>query len=315
MSLSRWQIWDFFASHPNTLLRDLEGVVALNTFDPVCLKLIKDFLMRGIGDKVIHTKLASDVSVAWIEEEFKTLSLFSNTDNFFVHMAQDLSSELLDQIFNLDLKERFLLLSFDNEQSSWKKVVKNNKVAALQIESPRFWELNKLLDFVCTYLRLPLSFDAKAWILESVENNLTSFYHSCCLIKLNYPDAREIGLGEVRDLLVEEKLDQFALASLLARKRFRDFFEKISSLEGDFDKMRGFFMFLQSHLIKMIDPSYLSDKPRLSQYDKDIQASSKLWKETELMKEIELFNRWEILCKKKDPSLWQEIRLAYFKYL
>src|SRR5690606_17590964 len=122
------------------------------------------------------------------------------------------------------------------------------------------WEFNKLLDFVCSYLRLPLSFEAKTWILEAMENNLANFYNSCCLIKINHPEAKEVSLKEVRELLTTEKLDQFQLASLIARKKNKEFYEKLTALEGDFEKMRGFFMFMQSHLVKMADTSYLGKK-------------------------------------------------------
>lgn len=313
---SKWQIWDFFNTQSNSsILRDAEGIIALNTFDPVCLKMVKDFLVRGMGERTLHYKLSTEVTKPWLEEEFQTLSLFGNSESFFIHQANDFNADMVDTISGLDVSGRFLLLSFENEQATWKKVVKEGKIATLVIESPRFWEFNKLLDFVCSYLRLPLSFDAKTWILESMENNLTTFYNSCCLIKLNFPDAREVSLNDVKSLLTLEKLDQFALASLLARKKHKEFFEKLVQLEGDFDKMRGFFMFLQSHLVKMTDPSYLAGKPRLTQYDKDIQNSSRLWKQEELVKEIQLFNRWEMLSKKKDSCLWHELKQSYLRSL
>jgi hypothetical protein len=312
---SKWQIWDFFSSNNQNLLNDFEGTVALNTFDPVCLKLVKDYLTRGFGDKVVHYKMASEISRDWLEEEFNTLSLFGNSESFFVHQAQDLSNDLIDYISQLEVTGRFLLLSFENEQASWKKVVKDKKLSTLVIESPRFWEFNKLLDFVASYLRLPLSYEAKGWILEAMENNLVTFYNICCLIKLNHPDSKEVGVSEVKELLTLEKLDQFQMASLIARKKNKEFYEKLTQLEGDFEKMRGFFMFMQSHLIKMADPSYLADKPRLTQYDKDIQSSSRLWKSPELMSEIEKFNTWEILCKRKDPQVWHLIKESYLKAL
>jgi hypothetical protein len=276
---------------------------------------VKDYLTRGFGDKVVHYKMASEISRDWLEEEFNTLSLFGNSESFFVHQAQDLSNDLIDYISQLEVTGRFLLLSFENEQASWKKVVKDKKLSTLVIESPRFWEFNKLLDFVASYLRLPLSYEAKGWILEAMENNLVTFYNICCLIKLNHPDSKEVGVSEVKELLTLEKLDQFQMASLIARKKNKEFYEKLTQLEGDFEKMRGFFMFMQSHLIKMADPSYLADKPRLTQYDKDIQSSSRLWKSPELMSEIEKFNTWEILCKRKDPQVWHLIKESYLKAL
>jgi hypothetical protein len=133
------------------------------------------------------------------------------------------------------------------------------------------------------------------------------------LIKLNYPEAQQIGLNEIKSLLTFEKLDQFNLASLLARKKNKDFYLKLMLLENDFEKMRGLFMFMQSHLIKMVDTSYLKQKTRLNQYDKDLQSTSKNWKTDELVKEIEKFNRWELLCKKKSTGLWNEIKQSYLR--
>ncbi|WPU66142.1 DNA polymerase III subunit delta [Peredibacter starrii] len=310
---SKWQIWDFFSSFKRDYLKTFEGTLAINSFDPICLKMVKDFLTRGADDKVIHYKMAAEVTRGWIEEEFQTLSLFGNSESFFIHQAQDLNAEMLEMISNLDVSGRFLILSFENELATWKKLVKEGKIGTLVIEPPRFWEINKLLDFTCAHLRLPLSYEAKTWILDALENNLGTFYNACCLIKLNHPEAREVGINEVKELLTLEKLDQFQLASLVARKKQKEFFEKLVALEGDFEKMRGFFNFMQSHLIKMADPSYLAQKARLTQYDKDLQSTSKLWKSDELMNEIQKFNRWELLCKKKDSHLWHEIKEAHLR--
>jgi hypothetical protein len=314
MLSSKWQIWDFFTPSNRDILKSYDGVVALNTFDPICLKLVKDFLLKDCSN-LIHYKMATEVTKGWIEEEFQTLSLFGNSESFFIHQAHELKEDLIDALLNSGVEGRFVVLSFENEASLWKKISKDGKIPTLMIETPRFWELNKLLDFVCSYLRLPLSYDSRTWILEALENNLGSFYNACCLIKINFPDAREVGLTDVKKLLTHEKLDQFQLASLLARRKTREFYEKLVALEGDFEKMRSFFMFMQSHLIKMVDPSYLGKKPRLTAYDKDIQNTSRIWKTDELLVEIERFNHWEILSKKKESHLWHELKKAYLKSL
>ncbi len=312
---SKWQIWDFFSSYNRDTLNSYEGVLALNTFDPVCLKMVKDYLTRGMNDKVLHYKMAGEVTKPWMEEEFQTLSLFGNTESFFIHQAHDLSADMIDVLTKSEITGRFVLLSFENELTAWKKLVKEGKIATLVIEPPRFWELNKLLDFVCNYLRLPLSYQAKTWMLDALENNLGTFYNACSLIRLNHPDSKEVSLDDVKELLTLEKLDQFQMASLVARKKHKEFFEKLVALGGDFEKMRTFFNFMQSHLIKMADTSYLAQKPRLTQYDKDLQSSSKLWKGPELMEQVEKFNRWELLCKKKDSHLWHEIKESHLRAL
>lgn len=310
---SKWQLWDFFPSVKRDFLTSFNGVLALNTFDPVCLKLVKDYLMRGAGQRTVHYKMAAEVSRDWIDEEFQTLSLFGGEDCFFIHQAQDLSADLLERLLNLDIPGRFVLLSFESDNAAWKKIVKESKVETLQVEAPKFWEPHKLLEFVCNHLRLPLSYEARAWMMESLENNLPTFYHSGCLIKLNHPDSSEIGLTPVKELLVSDKLDQFALASLFARRKAVDFYGKLIIFQQDFDKLRSLFGFLQGHLVKMLDTSYLSQKARLTSYDKDLQSTSRLWKPEELLSEIERFNRWELMCKKKDSLLWHEIKDLFLR--
>ncbi len=311
--LSKWQIWDFFGAVKKDLLETHDGVVALSTFDPVCLKLAKDYLLRGVTTRNVLYKMAPEVTRSWIEEEFQTLSLFGTQDSFFIHQAQDLNADILEHLTNLDISGRFVLLSFESEGTTWKKLQKEGKVTSLQVEPPKFWEPNKLLDFVCNYLKLPLSYDAKGWILDSLENNLGTFYNSLSLIKLNHPEAKEIGLKDVQELLLVEKLDQFALASLFCRKKRLEFFQKVIQLQGDFDKMRSLFMFMQGHLIKVMDPSYLAQKPRLTSYDKDIQSTARLWKSQELLDALAEFNHWEILSKRKESLLWSELKHAYLR--
>jgi hypothetical protein len=311
--LSKWQIWDFFGSVKRDLLETHDGVVALSTFDPVCLKLAKDYLLRGVNSRNVLYKMAPEVTKAWIEEEFMTLSLFGTQDSFFIHQAQDIPAETLELLTKLEVEGRFILLSFESENAGWKKIQKEGKITSLQVEPPKFWEPNKLLDFVCNYLKLPLSYEAKGWVLDSLENNLGSFYNAMSLVKLNHPEAKEVGMKEVQDLLSIEKLDQFALASLYSRKKKLEFFHKVIQLQGDFDKMRSLFMFMQSHLIKVMDPAYLAQKPRLTSYDKDIQSTSKLWKSHELLESISEFNHWEILSKRKESLLWSELKHAYLR--
>jgi hypothetical protein len=132
---------------------------------------------------------------------------------------------------------------------------------------------------------------------------------------LNFPDSKEISVNEVKSLFTLDKLDQFALASLFTRKKFLDFYDRLVMLEGDFGKMRGFFNFMQGHLTKLADTSYLAQKPRLTQYDKDLQSTSKLWTREEITVEIERFNQWEIQSKSKDSFLWNDLRQIHLRVM
>lgn len=312
--LSKWQIWDFFSSVKNDYLEGASGVIVLNSFDFQSLKLIKDYLLKNLSSTV-HHKLASEVSIEWIENEFLTLSFFSTTDSFFIHQAQDLNTELLEKLGSLELDNRFIILNFESENAAFKKILKEKKLKVLQVEAPRFWENNKLLDFTASFVRLPLSFEAKNWILNSLENNFQQFYNSCCLLKLNYPQLQEVGIREVKEVLEVERLDSFHLANIFCKKNFALFFSELIKLEGDFDKMRGFFLFMQSHLIKVADTRFLDGKDRLSQYDKGIIQVAKLWKQEDLMKWVAKFNDLEILAKRKDSTLWSNLKYSYLTTL
>ena len=217
---SKWQIWDFFSTFQRNYLASYNGLLALNTFDPLCLKMMKDFLVKGAEGRTIHHKLANEVTHNWIEEEFQTLSLFSAADCYFIHLAQDLKGDILDHLTKLDLNDRFVILSYESEGVGWKKLIKDGAIGTLVIEPPRFWELNKLLDFVANYLRLPLAYESKTWILDALENNLSVFYNTCTVLKLNFPEAKEVSAADVKSLFTLDKLDQFAMASLLQQWRF-----------------------------------------------------------------------------------------------
>ena len=312
---SKWQIWDFFSSFQKDYFKTFQGIVAINCFDPICLKMMKDFLLHTSLEKNVLHKLASEVSVSWLEDEFQSLSLFGVGDSFVIHQAQDLKTDVFEILQKLEISDRFLVLAFDSENLLWKKLIKENRIPTLVIEPPRFWELNKLLDFIASYLRLPLAYEAKSWILDSLENDLSCFYNTCTVLKLNYPDSPEVKVDQVKSLFVLDRLDQFSMASNFARKKFDVFFDRLIQLEGDFDKMRQFFNFMQSHLIKMADTSYLSKKPRLTQYDKDLQGTSKLWSSDDLLREVRRFSSWEILSKKKDQNLWHELKKSYLASL
>jgi len=306
--LSKWQIWDFFAAFEKDFLKSYQGKLALNTFDPICLKMVKDYLFKAANSRIIHHKTASEITRSWIEEEFQTLSLFGNTDSFYIHQAQDLGADLLELIAGADVEGRFVILSFETDGATWKKILKESKLDILQIEAPKFWEIHKLLDFVCSYLRLSLGYEAKNWILSTQENELANFYNCCSLIRLNYPAGSEVSLVQVQELLTAERLDQFGLANLFVRKKYPEFFDKLLVLQDDFERARGFFMFMQGHLIKLADVSYLAQKPKLTSYDKDLQNASKLWKNSDVLREVSRFNRWELMSKKKDFLLWHELK-------
>jgi hypothetical protein len=189
------------------------------------------------------------------------------------------------------------------------------QVSSVVLEAPRFWEMDKLVDFLSRFFRLPLDLESKRLIMQAVDHELSSLYDVFRLIKLNYPEKTSITVKDVEGLIDQERLDQFALATDLAKKKYSAFFDRLLSVSFDFDRLRLIFLFLQSHFVKVADPSYLEGKARLSQYDKEILALAQGWKLEEVKELLLLLQGWEMDCKMKSAHLQTELRQAYLRSL
>jgi len=195
-----------------------------------------------------------------------------------------------------------------------KKLLKTN-TSSIVMEAPRFWEMDKLIDFLTRFFRLPLDFEAKKFITQAIEHELSAFYDVFRLIKLNYPEKTSVGIEDIKPLIDQERLDQFALATDLAKKKYSSFFERLLAVPFEFERMRFIMSFLQGHFIKVADPSYLEGKARLSQYDKEILALSKGWRREEIKHLLTLLQDWEMDSKMKNSLLETNIRQAYLQSL
>lgn len=311
---SKWQIWDFFQSYPRGSFRDLSGIVILQSFDPLSLRLMKDHLLYLTPDEFKPKYLAgNEVQISWLEDEFLSLSLFGNTTSFIVGQPDDMSSSVKDFILETDLtvEGRVFGFAFYSDSAFLKKLVKKKIDHHIQIESPRFWETDKLLDFLGRYFQLPLSYEAKKYIVQSIEHELMPMFDVYRLIKLNYPDKKEVSFKDIENLVSLERLDQFALATELGKKKYAHFFERLLSVDFDFDRSRMIFSFLQGHFLKMADTSYLNGKNRLTQYDKEILALAKGWSSFEIRDLLQKLQLWEMQSKMKDSFLETELRQAH----
>lgn len=315
---SKWQIWDFFSSFPAGGWSSLQGKVVLQAFDPLALRLLKDHLLAGV-EKSARPVLVDgpELRNEWVEEQFLMLGLFGNTESYVVNRPEEAPAGVKEILLREDLmlEGRVLAFATTGETPFIKKLLKTPGVQHIQIEAPRFWEIAKLLDFLCSHHRLPLKHEAKQYLLEAAPQEFMPLYDACRLVKLNYPDAKEVGLREVRELVGMERLDQFALATDMGKKAWRPFLERMLDVEHDSTRLIQVFSFLQGHLLRLADTSYLKDKARLSQYDKEIQTLAKIWRPRDVRETLRRLQSWEIAAKTKDPMLQTKLRLARLKVL
>lgn len=309
--LSKWQIWDFFQSVEAGDYKKHTGKVALIAFDSFSLRMVKDHLLQGIDKNQRPKQLVGmDMSLPWMEEEFLSLSLFAEQESYMINEADGMNAPCKEFCLKgeWEIDPRSLWLCFDHDSAWAKKIAQNKNYSVIHIEAPRFWEMNKLIGFFCTFYRLPLNFESKTYIQEAIEQDFSAYYQCFEILKLNLADEKDINLEKIKLFVVKSRLDQFQLATLFSQKKFEQFFDLLLESEIDYDRYRQIFSFLQSHLIKLADPSYLQSKTRLTNYDKEIQSLSKMWTMDKIVKSTRQLHDWEMACKRKDPNLAVELK-------
>lgn len=299
---SKWQIWDFFKKFPTVLMRP-QGLYSFNTFDPLVGMLLKNKILANYGDREVKTVVADKITPDWIEDNLQTLGLFGNTESYIFQSCDELSKQSVAQITDSELliDDRFLVC-IGYKDSHWKDIFKLEGQHHT-IEAPKFWEFNRLLDFLIDELELRLDLEAKGYILHNINHSISDFWNALNLLKINFSHGQSLNINHVREILETSRFDQFELASLYSKKQLPKFYSELVRIDPDLKSLSRFFSFMQGHLIKIEDPSYCQNRPRLSKYDKEIQMASKLWKKEELIGHIKRFSELEILAREKSATL------------
>lgn len=311
--LSNWNIWDFFKNHPTILDKNHTGLSTYLFPDPYTAKIAKDILDKKFELRVMA---ASEVTPEWIEENLCSLSLFGGSESYYIPQADDFSKSTQEYFLERfkDFNSQYFVLSFLKD-TPFRKKISSQEGKHFVIEVPKFWEMDKFIDFLADHYEVRLSYEAKQFFLEIIPHDPASFHVALNIVKLNFSQQTEISLEDLKTVLIQGRLDQFSLASLFSRKEKVKFYEKLLKADADFDALRQFFSFLQGHLIKLSDPKVLEKKLRPSKYDKEIISLAKMWKLEELQKEIRFFSQLEILSKEKNPNLFQQMRLNYLRLI
>lgn len=314
--LSKWQVWDFFQNHSSVIQSGKYGLYACYAFDPYINKLLKDTIDPQVVAGGVTTLMGEDITIQWIEDNFMSLGLFGNSDSFLIQNSQKISKDcqkLLEQKANeLILEERYLILFFNEDSAFFKSFTKNENVTAYKIEPPKFWDFNKLLDFYADKLKVRLSYGAKQEILEKVENTSKDFINILKTLQVNF-GGNEITPQMLRELIVPSKIDKFELASLYSLKKKQEFFKRILEVDTGPDLLRDLFYFMQGHLLKIYDTSYIEEKIKPTQYDKKILSYAKSWSSAELIEDLEIFRLLEQECKLKKSTIYANIRKFYLR--
>ena len=323
--LSKWYPWDFFKNNPKVVDTRTPGYFAIEVFDPYLERMIT-FNLRNSYNGIQYIS-GPEVTPDWLSQQFQELDLFSfnpdtsssNPTTWLILNPDEIPKQtrvlILENSISLD--QNNLIFSFTKKSSFFDELSKCDFINCLKMDEPRFWETSKYLNFLEIQMGMNLDSVVHQYILDAVANDTQSFIEA--LSKLRRFNTTWSGLpkslDQVKAIVHKSRLDQFSLASLFCKKKKVNFYKQLIDVEADFDSFRMLFSFMQGHLMKLIDPSYMSKKTRMSKYDKEIDAHSKLWRKSELEKEISLFSNFEILAKQKSEQLKFELRAQYLEEL
>ena len=305
---SKWKIWDFLAARPKVLNNKVQ-IFCLQSFDSFILKILKERIDYSLfEEKKLHIKMGKEVTSSWIEDNLIAMNLFGTQESYLVHSADDLSEDAFSLIFedeSTSFDGRFLIFNFEKDSSNLKKLkkIKSEKFELITIERPAFWEEMEMVNFFSNYFKVYLSAAAIDFVRTRVNFDFTVYYNLFRNIQLHFGDKLDISRDEVGSLIDDLKIDQFELVELLGTKRFKHFYKKFVEVIDDGQDIIQLMYFIQSHLSKVFDSSFLEGKAKLTKYDRQIMAHEKIWNKDDIVRVLNFFSDLIILAKKKDNKL------------
>lgn len=312
---SKWKLWDFFKANPKSVSPDRKGIYAVSCFDPIIMKLFRDQIPKKyFEDEKINVLLGKELTSSWIEENLKTLGLFGNSESYLVHFADEIPKDAQELLLEEDLilDERYLILSFSGSSDFFKALAQKDSVNGVEIQAPMFWENRELLEFFSNQTGTYLDYQASQKLQDSVEATCSNYLSILEQLKINF-GSESITVEKLDEILSKEKLDQFLLAELFSTRKFTNFYRGLLEVNVDNVSLLRFFAFMQKHMGKICDPSYLDSKKKLSKYDRQILSCSKIWTKPQALRSIEYFKDLEVEAKLNKPFLTQKIRRDYLR--
>ncbi len=308
---SNFNPWEFKQNYPHLLTEGNYGLYALSCYDPYIEKLFLNLVPHHFIDGGWKVISGPEVTVAWLEDHLSTLDFFSANQSFKVLMCEQMPQKAKDFLLNekIEWGNRYFLLSFLKEDKFFDKCKKRKDFYSLKINEPKFWEQGKLIKFLCETTGIYLPLNVQNTILELVPNEPGELILAMKKLALLTGNPQKVTVTQAKEVLGLNRIDQFEMARVWGERRFSDFYKDLLQLSGDFDGLIVFFRFMQGHIIKMIDPSYMREKNKLSKYDKQIESQGRLWSRAELTDELRFFSECEILAKGKSKDLTNQLRL------
>lgn len=281
--------------------------------DPIVLKILTDGLK---GNKVWKVFEGKKISKTFLEEQYSAYDLFEEENNILVLDGENIEKDFFSY-FNDYIEggaDKVFLYSSSKLEKN-KKKFQEVPGAFYESKTNPFWKNRDFLNFFLDEKEIDLSPKVKEYVLDKVPFDSVSYYNLVNTLWIRLPDVLEATTDDIDDILNTRSMDVFQLADIFSRKSWLQFFSELQPLLGQYESLRSLFSFLQSHLLKIADPSYLEQKKTKTRYDEKIQRAASLWKFQEIEAWMQKLGDWEIEAKSKNSRLNLSLKAAYLKFL
>lgn len=300
---SKMVIWEMFAAFK-------QGRLSLGQFhqfvsqEPIYGDLAKKYA-KHVGN--FKTVFANDLTLEWVEDNIFGLSLFGN-DNYIILESEKLSKSIVQRFSDSLSQVDTSLILIGSKALELPEVF-----ITTEITPPSFWQMDRLLEFFLNVCKVKTTPGARQAIIDAIEPSPAAFYQVAMTLQSFHAD-QMVDVEHVQQILEKNKLNKFEFATLLSQKRTGEFFQRLSTIKTDSKTLRSFFLFMQTHLFKIFDPTYADKKNKLSKYDKEILDAAKAWQPQEIDQALDEFRLLEQASKLDVNKLDSLIHSMVLKY-
>ena len=290
--------WEYLSELKKDFV-SIPGLYGFSCSDPYVSKIISQYLTSGSSFQV---KSADEITREWFEDTIGGYDLFASEQSFKIMNGDDLKNISFFTEEHREWGDNKILVLFKNDKKNFKSLAGVWPENFFKVTTPKPWQANRLIDFYLKSMNLTLDRTIIEFLSEALPYESALYMNAIKTIFLHARPGMKLDLNFVKNLISSQKLDYFQLADTWMSGNKKLFFKNLIPLHS-FDEMMKLSMFMQSHLIKLIDPSYLDEKSNPNQYDRKILKNSKETARAEWEKDLRLFAEIEILAKQKSPQI------------
>lgn len=307
---SKFLPWDLVKARPEFVTSGKSGLFCFLSPDPYLEKI---FLRKVNIDTTISpfkVVIGNELTISFIEENFINVGLFGDSSPYLVLLSENISKDALSFLVDHTsyFSDRLIVLAFSTSNKNWDELKKQDAIETLQIEAPRFWESKKLLQFLCDEMGIELDYEITNRFVDEVNFDTGDYLQVLKNLALEAGSRKIHNAKILAQAVSSHRLDHFELATLFGSKQRHKFIDILERNHPDYSDLISFLSFLERHLGKLLDPSHLEKKSRLSKYDQEIKAHSSLWEPEELVREMKFIGQLIMDAKSKKVLVHNQMR-------